>query len=326
MRIRGKELTSTVKKRLMQEVEKSVRNAIEEIFPGESKSIKIKLEIICIDNHPYTGSRYLKMVVYIQSNNPNRLLGLVHRNEKGKPTGPYSFYINGFLDASLYSKSPREFSLIDEVELVVSETKGLSTIEGFVDVETVRNHGLVPRRSELNRILSKYELPYVLVIGRAVSGPDLDIIRIAEKINLQNLRVLDMFSGTGGIASVCLQKGAKHVVAVEQNTQALIALKSRFGDRLSIVDTDAFSFRCNDYFDIAFFNPYYDETLFVAREIIPRLETTFERAFLSVCSRWNKPYLTKVLDTLSNNRFKYRVIKGNISNIVELKGIPNVRK
>lgn len=317
-------LTNEEKMHLLDEVKHSVIKAIQEIFPDELSLIRIKTDLVVIENHPYTDSQFLKILIHIKSPNPNRYVGLVHREEFGKQTGPYSFYITGFIDASLYLKLPREYSMIDEVELIFSESNGQIELNDLIEVEIARKRGFIQSGSEFDRILSTYNLPYILVIGSSISGPDLDIIKTAEQFDFRDMCILDMFSGTGAITAVCLQKGAKHVVAVEQNARALKTLKSRFPERLSVVEQDAFSFQSDEYFDVAFFNPYYDDAISVARHIIPKMKANFQKGLLSVGSRWNTPYLEKVINILSNNEFNTKVIKGSISNIIELEVKSNV--
>ena len=87
-------------------------------------------------------------------------------------------------------------------------------------------------------------------------------------INLENSKILDLFSGVGSFGLECLSRGAASVTFLESYKEVLIVLKKNI-DNLkqqsssSIIEKDIFAENTlkvmNDKFDIIFMDPPYKE-------------------------------------------------------------------
>lgn len=99
---------------------------------------------------------------------------------------------------------------------------------------------------------------------------------LIHTIDLEDLVVLDLFSGTGSMAFEFASRGAREVVAVEKNyihhqfiNKAIDQLKA---DNITAIKTDAFTYiaRMKKSFDIIFADPPYDLPNFdkVADEVL----------------------------------------------------------
>lgn len=77
------------------------------------------------------------------------------------------------------------------------------------------------------------------------------------------LRVLDLFSGTGGMAYEFASRGAENVTAVDQNAACAKFIKQtarEFGFAIDVVQGDAFKFleKNRAAYDVVFADPFYD--------------------------------------------------------------------
>lgn len=92
--------------------------------------------------------------------------------------------------------------------------------------------------------------------------------------DFQAVKVLDLFSGTGGIAFEFASRGAQEVVAVDNNFRCVEHIKNTIKllqyEQMIVVKLDAFSFlnNCHSSFDIVFADPPYE---MVDVKIIPDL-------------------------------------------------------
>lgn len=108
--------------------------------------------------------------------------------------------------------------------------------------------------------------------GRQIAFPDSEGLRptpdrVRETLfnwlgqTLDGKTCLDLFAGSGALGFEALSRGARRVVMVEQNPQALRALRenaSRLGaDRLDLVSSDALKFLAGEgrKFDVIFLDP-----------------------------------------------------------------------
>jgi len=87
---------------------------------------------------------------------------------------------------------------------------------------------------------------------------------IENNYEISNLKVLDLFSGTGGISFEFLSRGAISVLSVEKNKRYSLFIKKTgeelFPDNFTAINSDSFRFiekRGLD-FDIIFADPPYD--------------------------------------------------------------------
>lgn len=86
---------------------------------------------------------------------------------------------------------------------------------------------------------------------------------ISNYYNVENLEVLDLFSGTGNISYEFASRGAKYIRAVEINFKHYYFIKSetkRMNLNIDVIKSDVFKYLNvnNDQFDIIFADPPYN--------------------------------------------------------------------
>ncbi len=91
---------------------------------------------------------------------------------------------------------------------------------------------------------------------------------LQNSVDFENIRVLDLFSGTGSISYEFLSRGCPDVTAVEINVAHIQFIKEvieKLGEKnIRIVKSNAFVFtkRINEKFDLIFADPPYDHPKF----------------------------------------------------------------
>lgn len=87
---------------------------------------------------------------------------------------------------------------------------------------------------------------------------------LANRVDLSECEVLDLFSGTGAVSLEFVSRGAKYVTAIELAPRAVKAIRQRCiewdVENLDVIQADAFRFisRGMRSFDLVFADPPYD--------------------------------------------------------------------
>lgn len=102
---------------------------------------------------------------------------------------------------------------------------------------------------------------------------------LANRIEMDGAKVLDLFAGSGGLGIETLSRGATHATFVENDEDAARFIGQNIHmigceGQTSLVETDAFSFinRCTESFDLIFADPPYkfEETAQIPQMIFSR--------------------------------------------------------
>lgn len=96
-----------------------------------------------------------------------------------------------------------------------------------------------------------------------------------NQIDFENIDMLDLFAGTGGIGIEFVSRNASHVTSIEQNDRHCGFIRKMCNelkiDNLTVIKTDVFRYlkTCNAKFDVIFADPPYDlETIATLPDII----------------------------------------------------------
>ena len=86
------------------------------------------------------------------------------------------------------------------------------------------------------------------------------------QFDIEGRRVLDLFAGTGQLGIECLSRGAREVVFIDQNRDAVKIVKENLkacGFSAPVLQQDALSYlNCCGKFDLIFVDPPYDAGLY----------------------------------------------------------------
>ena len=87
---------------------------------------------------------------------------------------------------------------------------------------------------------------------------------LTNKLDFEEVEVLDLFSGTGGISFEFASRGAKHIVSIESNHKHAAFIQKTANDlkfaQMHIYKTNVFVFlkNCAHKYDLIFADPPYD--------------------------------------------------------------------
>ncbi|MEO8167888.1 MAG: 16S rRNA (guanine(966)-N(2))-methyltransferase RsmD [bacterium] len=102
---------------------------------------------------------------------------------------------------------------------------------------------------------------------------------LANRIEMDGARVLDLFAGSGGLGIEALSRGASHATFVENDQDAAHFIEQNISmigceEEAILIETDALSFikRCTETFDLVFADPPYkfEETADIPQMIFSR--------------------------------------------------------
>jgi 16S rRNA (guanine966-N2)-methyltransferase len=105
---------------------------------------------------------------------------------------------------------------------------------------------------------------------------------LQHKLNLEQIRVLDLFAGTGSLGIEAVSRGAEHVTFVDFSKESISLIKSNLenlkcSEVCELIKADGLKFieRCDEKFDLIFADPPY------AYELTNRIpQIIFEKGLL----------------------------------------------
>ncbi len=183
----------------------------------------------------------------------------------GEPGGYKGFYkerVEAVLNhiASLYQKGGHGTEVIVEVV----PTDGYNdNLESLIPIDKARRE-IIAKGSPLDKVVSEFKIPHVLVRGRHLVGPNPGLLSVVKKICQETMlkSALDLFAGTGIISRFLNRQGVQSVTCVDKGEHFVISkelLEKLPG--ITCVQEDAFSFRISQQFDLIVADPYYEDAI-----------------------------------------------------------------
>lgn len=132
------------------------------------------------------------------------------------------------------------------------------------------------------RIISgKFKARRLAVPNNITARPTTDFAKeglfnlLNNQIDFENIDMLDLFAGTGGIGIEFVSREARQVISVEQNDRHCSFIRKTCDelkiDNLTLIRTDVFRFikSCHSKFDVIFADPPYElETISTLPDLI----------------------------------------------------------
>jgi len=260
---------------------------------------------------------YNLIKVQIETNNRPLFLGQFLNIPTGSLRGLFSFYYSGLVDGFLRAKYGEAITNLYALALDVYETGNDQPLRmtRYIQLEDAIHQGIITAQSRLATKMKEHNLDFLLLVGASISGPSLDMIDfVTELVSRQKFcSVLDLFSGTGSYAKICLQKGCEYVVAVDTYPDVIeknIGPQSRC---LEIKQADAFNFLPDRKFDLAIIDPFYDDALIAAKNIIPKLINKVSLIMLDVGRTYDTFWVSKVSRVFQEIVTQTKVLTGYYS-------------
>lgn len=183
----------------------------------------------------------------------------------GEPGGYKGFYkerVEAVLNhiASLYQEEDQSVEVTVEV---VPTDDHHDNLESLVPIDKARKE-IISEGSPLDKVASKFDIPYVLVRGRHLVGPNPGLLRVVEKIcqKATPKSALDLFSGTGIISRFLKSQGVESITCVDKggHFDTLKGVLEKLPG-ITCVKEDAFHFRIPQVFDLIVADPYYEDAI-----------------------------------------------------------------
>jgi hypothetical protein len=228
------------------------------------------------------GQPLLDVRLKVVTNDRTGLLGQrVFLPENGL-AGFHKHYLLGYLDGSLRERFGRAVAGTVAVTIDVHQRRK-PRAGAYLPVEDAVAAGILSLGSALGEYVCRHELRYLLLSGGLVSGPCLPMLQAVEATVAANeaRTVLDLFSGTGALARVALQR-AERVVCVDLQAAAIRETVADYLDRVQIVQADARDYVPSESFDLALLDPYYEEALEVLPPVLTQLRGHCARVLINV--------------------------------------------
>jgi len=230
-----------------------------------------------------SGNSIKVFCVKIKTSNRLMVMG-----EPGNYKGMYKENIEALLN-SFVSQVNQNYQV--HVEVYGSE----GPLHRLIPLERAVQSGIITKLSPVYKAADKFGIPYVLIRGRFIEGPNPGLAEITEKLMKKGdyKNVLDLFSGTGIVSKVALLNHAEKVVCIDQLTgdQLSIMLKD-YKNKVEAIKCDAFSFEIKEPFDLIVADPDYENAIKVIQEIAPKIKNRCKAFVLCHGSvedeRWNK--------------------------------------
>jgi len=135
---------------------------------------------------------------------------------------------------------------------------------------------------------------------------------LKNQINFEQIKILDLFAGTGNISFEFSSRGCKNVTSIDLNFNCVKFMKSMNKELLfqnNIIRTDAFRYlkKCKESFNLIFADPPYDmENINLIPKLIFERNLLFEKGFL-VLEHDNK------IDFKNHRNFKEKRMYGKVN-------------
>ena len=132
---------------------------------------------------------------------------------------------------------------------------------------------------------------------------------VSNKVDLEGLKILDLFSGSGMVGLEFISRGAK-VTFVEKNVQCVKHISSTLNElniTSKIIKQDVFKFlsNCNSNFDIIFADPPYSFNEEDYKKLINLVENNFlnDSSILFILEHYKKKDFRKVNNFVDNRNY-----------------------
>jgi len=241
-----------------------------------------------------TGSPIRILSVKVKTNNRLMIMG-----EPGNYKGIYKEHLETLLN-DFVSKLDKNYRV--HIEVLGDE----GPLHKLIPLVRSLQDGIITNQSPVYAVARKYNMPYILVRGRYIEGPNPGLTEISENLLAKYgfRKVLDLFAGTGIVARVALANKAEKVVCVDRTTaNELISTFKSWEKVVEVAQDDVFAFKVKEPFDLIVADPDFEDALRVAREVVPRIRNMCKVFVLCHGSvedeRWNKE-IRAILQTSSN--------------------------
>jgi hypothetical protein len=263
--------------RLPQRISAAIRDEVQSVLselvadPEFSYAIE---EVTLYSLQPtYAADPVRILVIGMQTNNRALLLGQFVYFSPPAMRGFHVEYLTARLETLFRSKcfpGVGELFIHLDVSQVPNSKQSPYTL---LPLRKAISAGILTDDSRLAQHMHRYRLSHVLLAGSEISGPSSAMIEIVEEVcRTKRIKTcLDLFSGTGALSRVAATNGASLIVAVDLLPLDFDQALDEPASSVKRVTADAWLYEPEQSFDLLLADPFYDDAVRVAWEILPRM-------------------------------------------------------
>lgn len=236
-------------------------------------------------------------ILQIRTNDASMVSGAVNSFK-----GSYKERLEGALQAILESLVPDA-----EVAVDILGPTG-PTVEKLIQYEQLERTKRLRSDSPIAVTAKEFEIPYILVRGRHLVGPNPALARVLAQFSLKHklARALDLFSGTGIVTKVILREAPRaSVTAVERDETKIRAMMRHVtSGGAEIFHGDAFTYPLKGRFDVIVADPYYEDCVSFLKARVGAIRSCAENLVMVGGRIENESWNGKIRGLLEEARFE----------------------
>lgn len=306
-------------KHIVKEVVELLDNIIHSMIPDPDFTFGITDAHVIPSYSVWFGTYYKTIVVQIRTNNKQLLLGQMLFIPAYTNKGYYTFYYKGYIDGFLQGKYGRKVVRGYDVVLdVLEEEDSYQSPYRYIDLEYAIRKGIISKKSDLVKVMKRYDLKYLLLLGSTISGPSLDMLNFVEALldKIKVRTVLDIFSGTGSLAKVCLMHNTEFVTCIDADVECINKNLKEYRDRYEVIESDAWSYVPDRQYDLAIVDPFYDLALKTTEGLLSNIRENAKVILLDVSLKCDRSWSKKIIESFKKNVGQCQILHGKISTAV----------
>ena len=121
-----------------------------------------------------------------------------------------------------------------------------------ISLKEVEEKKLLSKFSPIFLLAKRLSLKYIIQEGKIFTGPAVEMASLIDRITskFEIKKVLDLCSGTGALAKICLINGCEKVTCVDLNIRVAERNLEEFGERVELVEKDVRDFEPKEFYDL----------------------------------------------------------------------------
>ena len=143
-----------------------------------------------------------------------------------------------------------------------------------ISLKEVEEKKLLSKFSPIFLLAKRLSLKYIIQEGKIFTGPAVEMASLIDRITskFEIKKVLDLCSGTGALAKICLINGCEKVTCVDLNIRVAERNLEEFGERVELVEKDVRDFEPKEFYDLVILDSPRELTLKLLRKNIPKFK------------------------------------------------------
>lgn len=252
---------------------------------------------------PASKSEPIRQIcIKIDTNNRPMLMGQFLSFSKSELSGYHPNYLIGLIHGQIDAGMLKPLSVDDRIVLDVRQIgEPPADLYEIAPKELAIRRGALDPQSELATLMDSFQIKYVIMAGRILSGPSAGLMRVVARqaAHAPISRMLDVFAGSLSAARVALQLGISDVTIVDRciHPNALENLGA-YREKCILIECNVEKFHPQGFFDIAVMDPFQEWALDAYEIFLPNLIGHFGMLAINLGRRGEAAWLDLLISKL----------------------------